>query len=199
MKDPPSRSAGARVGTCPVRRWSSPSLITVEPMERPSRLPNRASEKLLAWQESACEDGSMEKLPTPDEANSALTVAGSASSTARGPRPMPSWLPPAAGLLLAGGFVNFGLAYKYRDEPAFLVAAAICLVLFLLAIASTVRAGGVVPAPAGTTRERTLRQLPALLPFIMRRLRGAVHAASWAAWRSPGSVWGYLPGSSWCA
>ncbi|MFJ8011154.1 hypothetical protein [Streptomyces sp. NPDC096339] len=71
-----------------------------------------------------------------------------------------------AGLLLAGGFVSFGLAYGYRDEPAFLVAAAVLLVLALLAIASTVRAGGVVPAPAGTTRERTLRQLPALLPFV---------------------------------
>ncbi|MER5772993.1 hypothetical protein ABT144_01600 [Streptomyces sp. NPDC002039] len=117
----------------------------------------------------------MENLPTPDEANSALTVAGSASRAARGPRPMPSWLPPAAGLLLAGGFVNFGLAYKYRDEPAFLVVAAICLVLCLLAIASTVRAGGVVPAPAGTTRERTLRQLPALLPFVAGGL-GALFA-----------------------
>ncbi|MFD8634937.1 hypothetical protein [Streptomyces sp. NPDC059533] len=108
----------------------------------------------------------MEQLPTPDEANSALAAADSAGRAARGPRPMPSWLPPAAGLLLAGGFVNFGLAYEYRDEPGFLVAAAICLVLALLAIASTVRAGGVVPAPAGTTRERTLRQLPALLPFV---------------------------------
>lgn len=82
------------------------------------------------------------------------------------PRPMPSWLPPVAGLLLAGGFVNFGLAYEYRDEPAFVAAAVICLVLALLAVASTVRAGGVVPAPAGTPRERTLRQLPALLPFV---------------------------------
>ena len=108
----------------------------------------------------------MEKLPTPDEANSALVAAGSATRAARGPRPIPFWLPPAVGLLLAGGFVNFGLAYEYRDEPGFLVAAAICLVLAVLAIASTVRAGGVVPAPAGTTRERTLRQLPALLPFV---------------------------------
>ncbi|WP_327286322.1 MULTISPECIES: hypothetical protein [unclassified Streptomyces] len=141
-------------------------LIKFKPMERPSRLQTNTSEKQLACLESRCESGSMEKLPTPDEANSALTVAGSARRAARAPRPMPSWLPPVAGLLLAGGFVNFGLAYEYRDEPAFVAAAVICLVLALLAVASTVRAGGVVPAPAGTPRERTLRQLPALLPFV---------------------------------
>ncbi|MFD0378299.1 hypothetical protein [Streptomyces sp. NPDC127112] len=107
----------------------------------------------------------MDTLPTPDEANYALRTASSAKRAAHAPRPIPSWTPPTVGLLFTGGFVNFGLAYRYQDEPAFLVAAVICLVLALVAIASTVRVGGVVPAPAADLRQRTLRQLPALLPF----------------------------------
>lgn len=107
------------------------------------------------------------------DAEAALSTARAALSAARAQPPVPRWLPPAAGLLCATGFVCLGLAVLDLDRGGwlFLVVGIGCLVALLAVAAVGRRVGGLVPWPSGTMRERWARQLTGLIPV----------AAGWVA------------------
>ncbi|MET8981001.1 hypothetical protein ABZX85_35905 [Streptomyces sp. NPDC004539] len=97
-------------------------------------------------------------------AQAALAAARSARAAALAARRVPTWHPPAAGLLHAAGFTGLALAMNQDHANAHLMAASLtCLLAFLALFVVDARAGGVLLPPTGTPRERWRRQSPALL------------------------------------
>lgn len=103
---------------------------------------------------------------SPGDAVAALVAARRAKSAATGTRPVPGWFPPLAGLVFAAGSVSLAEYSEHSDLPVLLALAGGCFVAFLVSVAAASRAGGVAPAPAGTARQRWVRQLLGLLPLV---------------------------------
>lgn len=97
-----------------------------------------------------------------------LTIAEQARGAARGPRPVPGFLPPVAGLLVAGGFAWFAVAVHHAGQWIYPATGVSCLVVFLVLAVLSSRAGGIVSRPHGSPSRRTTAQLlAASLPFVL--------------------------------
>lgn len=127
---------------------------------------------VLAMMESTCHGCGMSDSLTPDEANSALSLAAQANRAARGPRSVPRWLPPTAALLCAAGFVALALFNEHPSLRVYLIVVVAALVASLVLVALAIRLGGVAPQASGSAREQALRQLIVLIPLLL----GAVAA-----------------------
>lgn len=116
---------------------------------------------------------------SPTAAHAALTTARRAYTAARGARRVPAWHPPAAGVLFAAGFGGLALFDAYPGDRMYLVAGLGCLIAFLVLSVVSSRAGGVALWPAGSVRDRTLRQSAVLVPVAAAGVAAVFFGFPW--------------------
>lgn len=118
----------------------------------------------------------MNRPMTRHEAWSALNTARSATTAARGPRPMAGWLPATAGALFAAEFVAVALLAAHPGGRAYYVPAVVVLpILGLVAVFAAARSGGLVLLPSGSLATRWARQAHDLAAFVP----GGIAAVFW--------------------
>ncbi|HEX7659058.1 MAG TPA: hypothetical protein VF444_06210 [Pseudonocardiaceae bacterium] len=93
------------------------------------------------------------------EAQEQLSIAERARAAARGPQPVPPFVAPLSGLLIAGGFLWLAAAMANPGMWGYTVAGFACLAGLLLVVALFFRAGGIVARPAGPAGPRVAWQL----------------------------------------
>jgi hypothetical protein len=128
-------------------------------------------------------NGTEATRPDPEAAAAALRGSEAARAAAARPRPLPGWLPPAQGLLCAGGFTALGLSLAGTGPDGPVIAVALVCLAGLLGVNwLAMHQGGVAPwfAPRGsrsTWRGWGLSAVPfgvALLALIPYGLAGAL-------------------------
>ncbi|MCL7490027.1 hypothetical protein M8I34_00910 [Streptomyces sp. MCA2] len=101
-------------------------------------------------------------------------MARTARQAAQAPGDRPAWQPPVAGVLFAGGFTFFALFDSQPRAWAYLAGGFACLIAFLVVMTSFSRGGGITVWPAGSYRQRAMRQLPALGAVVAGGAAGLV-------------------------